>query len=320
MSIQSGHFSKKIIQYIILIGSIVFFMIHISCVPQKKEISSESIHITASFYPLYIMLMNITNDIPDVSISLLAPQNTGCLHDYQLTVKDMLAIEKSDILVLNGAGMETFLDKALAAREQLAHTGTDTVIIASKQNTLINNNAHVWVSIDGAITEVLYIADELSRLDPAHTERYQENARIYITKLVQLQNEMHENLKPFAHTAIITFHEAFPYFAAEFALDIVAHIEREPGMEPTAKELQDIMRIIRQIQNEGRAVVLFAEPQYSSASAQIIARETGLTVYELDPAVSGELNADAYITAMRTNMRVLESALGNVQQGNDRAR
>ena len=84
----------------------------LSC--NEKKTSGKTT-ITASFYPLYIMLMNIC-DGADVQLSLLAPSDTGYLHDYQLTTKDMQAIEKSDIIVVNGLGMEDFLDKVFETK------------------------------------------------------------------------------------------------------------------------------------------------------------------------------------------------------------
>jgi zinc transport system substrate-binding protein len=104
---------------------------------------------------------------------------------------------------------------------------------------------------------------------------------------------------------IITFHEAFPYFAQEFKLNIVSVIEREPGTMPSPKEIEGIIEVVKKYDIK----VLFAEPQYSSKVAEIIAQETGAIIYNLDPAVTGELKADGYIDIMEKNLEVLEEAL-----------
>ena len=91
--------SAKIAAKIMLVAAAA--MLLFSCNEKK---SGGRTTITASFYPLYIMLMNICEGA-DVDISMLAPGDAGCLHDYQLTTKDMQAIEKSDIVVVNGLGM-----------------------------------------------------------------------------------------------------------------------------------------------------------------------------------------------------------------------
>ena len=107
---------------------------------------------------------------------------------------------------------------------------------------------------------------------------------------------------------IITFHEAFPYFAEEFNLNIAGVIEVEPDSEPSAKEVENIISII----NEKNIKALFTEPQYSSKIADTIAKETGASIYTLDPIVTGDANEDAYddyIVKMQENLNTLKEAL-----------
>ncbi len=278
----------------------------VSCVKQEQQHpqsrqESGGISITATFYPLYIMLMNITDNVPGVTLTLLAPAETGCLHDYQLTTQDMKTISACSIIVANGAGMEDFLEKVLEEKK-------DAVIIASEGYDLIDDNAHIWVSPKGASHEVRQIARGLARLDPDHAAAYTANADAYCAKLSELSARMHQTLDGFQGASIITFHEAFPYFASEFKLNTAAVIEREAGTSPSAKELAELIAVVKSHQGAD-GVSLFAETQYSSAAAEVIAAETGLTVYELDPAVTGIMDKDAYLTAMEKNMQVLQQAL-----------
>ena len=119
---------------------------------------------------------------------------------------------------------------------------------------------------------------------------------------------MHSELDNLPNRDIITFHEAFPYFAEEFNLNIVGVIEIEPDSEPSAKEIENIISTIK----EHNIKALFTEPQYSSRVAQTIANETGASVYELDPIVTGDSNSNAYddyINKMKENLNVLKEAL-----------
>lgn len=277
----------------------VFCMVGITVfsAPAQKKLK-----ITATFHPLYIMLENITENVPGVEISMLAPANTGCLHDYELTTRDMKTITGCDILVANGAGMESFLEKALSMKK-------GAVILAADGFQLTDDNAHVWVSPAGAVYEVQRIAAGLEKLDSAHAAMYKKNADAYIAELQALSADMHKALDGFAGSRIITFHEAFPYFASEFRLQIASVIEREPGTIPSAKELAELIAQIKKVQKAGGGISLFAEPQYASSAADVIARETGLTVYELDPGVTGSLDKDSYINAMKQNTVVLQKAL-----------
>ncbi|MBQ0039895.1 MAG: zinc ABC transporter substrate-binding protein [Treponema sp.] len=295
---------------VFILASLVFILV--SCkgkagkvVPGETE-NRNTIKITATFYPLYVLLQNITDGIDGIQLSVLAPADTGCLHDYQLTTGDMKKIEKCDILVANGSGMEDFIEK-------IVDTKKESLIFATEGFTLVDDNSHVWVSPTGAIHETKMIAEGLARLDPSHADQYKKNGEAYIEKLTTLKAQMHEILDPYAGKKIVTFHEAFPYFAHEFDLKIESVIEREPGEAPSPKELAEQIKNINSILSDGTKIALFAEPQYSSSAAEIIAKETGLTVFELDPCVTGDYSSagikDSYINAMKHNADVLKEAL-----------
>lgn len=263
-------------------------------------------HIVTSFYPVYIMAANITQGIEGVELTNMTQPQTGCLHDYQLTTKDMKVLEQADAFIINGAGMEAFLDKALSARDGLI------IIDSSKDIPLLEiegeENPHIWLDIDNNIQQVKNIAQQLAAADPAHGEAYKANAAKYIDKLEALKQEMHQQLDNLPQRDIVTFHEAFPYFAQEFNLHIVKVIEREPGTEPSPKELEETIAEINKLPQK----VLFTEPQYSSAAAETISRETGAKIYTLDPIVTGEATpeaADAYINTMQANGKTLQESL-----------
>lgn len=284
--------------------------------------SNNKLTIVTSFYPMYISTLNIVKDIPDVEvINMTAPQ-TGCLHDYSLSTKDLKTLSSADIFVINGAGMESFLDDVIDEYSDLK------IIEASNGISLIEDtdhdehdhehehehehehdvNPHVWVSISKNIEEVSNIAKELSAFDPNHASEYEANADAYIAKLENLRTEMHAALDNVNNKDIITFHEAFPYFAEEFNLNIAGVIEVEPDSEPSAKEVENIISII----NEKNIKALFTEPQYSSKIANTIAKETGASIYTLDPIVTGDANEDAYddyIVKMQENLNTLKEAL-----------
>lgn len=287
--------------------------------PSKEKI------IVTSFYPMYIFTKNIARDIPGVKVVNMTEPQQGCLHDYQLTPADMKMLEDAQILVINGAGMESFMDKVIRQMPELQ------IVEASKGMKLLRAdqghsehedlldetqpaeekpeevNPHVWVSISGAIQEVKNIGAQLSLLDPDHAEKYEENTEEYVGRLEALKEKMHNTLKNITTKSIVTFHEAFPYFAEEFDLDVIAVIEREPGSDPGAGELAETVEKIKQA---GKAV-LFAEPQYSQKAADTIAAETGAKVYILDPVATGpkEADADAYEKAMESNLTTLLEAL-----------
>ena len=263
--------------------------------------------VVTSFYPMYIETINVARDVPGVRVVNMTRPQTGCLHDYQLTPDDLKTLESADAFVVNGAGMESFLQDVIDQHKGLA------VVEASRGIELYRDatgelNAHLWVSVTNCIAQVRNIAAQLAALDKANAARYAANADAYIAKLEALKTEMHARLDGKKNREIITFHEAFAYFAKEFNLDVAAVIEREPGTDPTPRELAGIIDTVKQTGIKA----LFAEPQYSTKAAEAIARETGATVYTLDPGVTGEAKPDAYdayIDVMKQNLDELDKAL-----------
>lgn len=244
-----------------------------------------------------------------LSLHALQAQAFGCLHDYQLTVNDMITLETADLFVINGGGMESFLDKAVSAYP-------DLVIINASEEIADNDeeeheghnheeNSHYWVSISLYIEEVEKISQILQEYDSKNAQVYAQNTNSYILKLKELENEMHEKIENLENKNIVTFHEAFDFFAEEFGLNIVAVIEREPGTSPSARDVAEIIDTIREL----NVNAIFVEPQYLKTAADTIARETNVSVFELDPIVSGALEKDAYIEIMRKNLDVLMEAL-----------
>lgn len=273
----------------------------------SNDRSGNKFTIVTSFYPMYISTINITKDIPGVEVINMTKPQTGCLHDYQLTPEDLKTLEKANAFVINGAGMEAFINKAINQQKNLK------IIEASKGIELIKDetggeNPHVWVSISDAILQVKNISGQLASMNPANAPKYRSNADAYVKKLEALKDKMHKSLDGIKNKDIITFHEAFPYFAKEFGLNIVAVIEREPGTAPSPKELEDTIKIVK----DSKIKALFAEPQYPAKAADMIAAETGANIYSLDPAVTGDAKPDGYdeyIKVMGQNLKSLEEAL-----------
>jgi len=261
--------------------------------------------IMASFYPIYIMTRNIADGVPGVKVVNLTKPTSGCLHDYTLSPDELVQLETALAFVVNGAGMESFLARVTQRRPSLpvvdASRGIPPIVDPHGET-----NAHFWVSVSLAKVQVSNIAEGLARLDPSRAHAYRRNAAAYLARLEALRLAMHAAIDPLPSRRIVTFHEAFPYFAREFDLRVEAVVEREPGSEPSAGELSDTVALVKKAGIHG----LFAEPQYPDGAIRTIAKETGARVYLLDPCVTGPDSLDAYFAAMEANRKVLVEALG----------
>lgn len=271
--------------------------------------------IVTSFYPMYVFTQNVVRDVPGVRVVNMASESAGCLHDYQLQTRDMITLEGADALVINGGGMEQFMDKVIAQRPELpvinASGGIEMLCSEDDHEDEDHDhdhgvyNAHVWLDPALAMRQVQNIADGLAAADSENAEAYQQNAAAYKASLQALDAELSAQLAPLAGSAIVTFHEAFTYFADAYGLVVAGVIANDAGEEPSTRQIAATCDLVKQYQVKA----LFVEPQYPTKSAETIARETGAKVFTLDPVVSGDGSPESYENAMRENARVLTEAL-----------
>ncbi|MDD4663324.1 MAG: metal ABC transporter substrate-binding protein [Caldisericia bacterium] len=270
-----------------------------------KQAEKTQFTILTSFYPIYVHALNVAKNVEGVQVVNLTSPQTGCLHDYTLTTNDMKAFEKASVFIVNGVGLESFLEKVMKHYPNLPVVDAGSVIWNNlPSHDYIDPNPHLWVSVTLAMEQVRQIGDQLCKLDPMHAEQYFANTEEYIDKLENLKKNMHETLDGLQKQEFITFHEAFEYFAREFNLTVAAVVESEPGSEPSPIELKKLLQLIR----EKQLKFLFVEPQYSQNTAQTISLETGIRIFTLDPAVTGPTSPDAYLDIMEQNKQTLLEA------------
>ncbi len=278
----------------------------------------EKVKIVASFYPVYIAARNILDGMEDVQLTCLADSNVGCVHDFQLRPQDMMVLEGADLLLINGGGMEPFVEQIakqnpnlptidisrgislLPAAESSLHFGEDDHAHAESAY-----NAHVWLSPSRYLQQLDNLCGALSAQLPQYTEVLRRNTASYKQKVVALQEEFQQAASLLQTRDVILFHDSFAYFADDIGLHVAGVIPMEAD---TALSAGDIARIIDTVNRAGVRVLL-AEEQYSTELADAIANETNAVVYTLDTGVSGPMTNDAYLDAMRKDLGVLRRAL-----------
>jgi len=274
--------------------------------------------IVTSFYPIWLLALNLADGVPGLEVRNLAAPGTGCLHDYQLQTGDMKVLSEADLFLVNGAGMESYLDHVFSAFPDLPVaeaaagipllTETDALTIGENEDDG-EINAHIWLSAANAAVMAENLAKAMEAQFPDRQEKIEDNRKALQARLLALDQELREGLSGLPRKEIITFHEAFPYFARAYGLDIVAVVNREPGETLTPAQLAQLAEAIVALD----APPLFVEPQYEDLSARTLAAETGAAIYTLDPVVTGpeeDVPPDYYETVMRRNMETLREALG----------
>lgn len=282
----------------------------------KHEKDEDGTVIAVSFYPIYIFTLNLVNGIDGVSVSCMAEQNTGCLHDYTLTAKDARLLSDADAFVINGAGMETFLHDLEETVEDLPIIDSSVGIEllcghsheheeATEHSHNHQNNSHIWMSVENAKKQVLNIKDGLVEIFPQYKSEISANCEVYLGKLNVLDNEMQTMGESLKDINVITFHGAYEYMAEDMGFNIVSTIESDEGGEPSAKELAHLCGEIE----ENGVKALFVEPHYEGSAAQVLSDETGVKIYVLNPVISGENSLTAYEDIMRQNIEIIKKAV-----------
>ena len=275
--------------------------------------------VVTSFYPVWLLALNLTKGIEEIEVRNLAAPDTGCLHDYQLQTGDMKVLSAADLFLINGAGMESYLETVFSAFPDLPVIsasegisllyGLDALEIGETEMDADMPNAHIWLSAANAAVMAGNLARGMAEKMPRHAEALESNLAALTLRLTALDEQLKDGLGSLAGREIVTFHEAFPYFAQAYGLKVAAVVNREPGETLTPAQMAELAETIRQLGNPP----LFVEPQYEDLSARVLAAETGTPVYTLDPVVTGpeeNVPLDYYEKVMLENMRVLQEALG----------
>ncbi|MBU9746504.1 metal ABC transporter substrate-binding protein [Lachnospiraceae bacterium ASD3451] len=303
-----------------VITAISAAVIHFVTITEEPHEEREgTLEVVTSFYPMYIAAENVIGDIPGVQLTNMTGPQTGCLHDYQLSPEDMQTLSGADVFIINGGGIESFLDTVLknypglpvitasdgismlemktfgAGHEEDGHEGHDHG----------DENPHVWMDVSKYMQEVDNIAGGLASLDPVHAEQYRQNAEAYRKKLEPLRVEASKITGKTGQANIIIFHDSFAYFADAYGLQVAEVIEIEEDNTLSAGQLAHLMQVIK----EKEVQLLFVEKQYSTKVAEAVAKESGAKVYVLDSLVTGDGDPDSYIRGMEENLAVLREAL-----------
>ena len=195
-------------------------------------------------------------------------------------------------------GLEDFMEDALRASHCTRITASAGVAALPSDEDPDEPDPHLWLAPENCARMAQTIADGLAELYPEDAARLRENAADYAREMDELQAYGEQALSSLSCRQLVTFHDGFSYFADAFGLEIAAAMEVEAGSEPSAKELEEIVQVVR----ENAIPAVFSETNGTQDAAQLVARETGAGVFVLDMGLS---NPDA----IRNNIDTVKEAL-----------
>ena len=263
-----------------------------SCKPEKT--GEENFTVVATFYPIYLLAINIADGVDGVSVQNLTAGNTGCPDEYQLTTAAAKTLSHADLILSAGMGSETFLDR-IAADKTVIDTSEGVTPMLCEDG---EENPHYWLSLSAVSAGVQTIADALAEADEKNAGIYRQNAEKFTQSLLDLENEFKTSFEE-KNVRAASFHEAFSYFQRDFAF-LILESEHE-NLSP--KNLSDIIRRMK----EEEIPLIFADRETLS-SAEIVAAETGAVICVLDPIENGAEGKDVYLSVMRTNLEKIRDA------------
>ncbi|HOJ09082.1 MAG TPA: metal ABC transporter substrate-binding protein [Clostridiales bacterium] len=291
--------------------------------------TENKISVTASFYVVYDFAGKIGGD--KVTVKNLLPAGSDP-HGWEPSPKDIISIEKADVFVYNGAGMEGWVDKVLesisnknliiveAAKDielrkanhehesEHGHDEKDGEKQADQEKKHIYD-PHVWLDPAMAKIQMRAIADALVKVDPDNKDYYEKNFEKYSRELEKLDSEFREAASGFKKKDIVVSHEAFGYLAAAYGLNQVAISGLDAEAEPTAARMVDVANFTK----DNNVSVIFFDKLVNPKVANAIAQSAGAKVEVLNPIASlseKELKEGKdYFSAMRENLEALKRAL-----------
>jgi manganese/iron transport system substrate-binding protein len=236
----------------------------------------------------------------------------GDVHTFDPKPSDVRRLSAAAVVLRNGLGLDDWLSKLVS------DAGSKATVVALGENLDGVNyiagesgqtNPHVWMNVAYAAKYVDRIQAALATADPANASTYTANATAYKAKLATLDNDIRTRLAaiPSANRVVVSFHDAFPYFAVAYGLTIEGTIVDAPGQDPSAGQIADLVTKIK----ASGAKAIFAEAQFNDALAKAIAKETGATVvYDLYDDTLGDPPQDSFTGIMSWNADKVVAALG----------
>ncbi|HEY5936733.1 MAG TPA: metal ABC transporter substrate-binding protein [Kofleriaceae bacterium] len=299
--------------------------------------------IVVSIFPIYDLTKRIAGDRAEVHLVLPVGKSE---HAYEATPKEIAKLEGANLGIAVGLDMDVWVESLMKSaggakfirigdkvptipidvepitEEEAAEHGHDdhdhddhdhdkpgSAAPAKPADdhdhaAIGSPDPHVWMDPDRMLAVVDRITEELTTLDPKSKDVFAKNAEAVKTALRDTDTKIAARSKAWTKRTIVTFHGSMQYFAKRYNIRIAAVVEPLAGKEPTPAYIAQVLAAIKR----GQASALFTEPQLDRAPGQMIAREAGIPLGELDP-IGGVAGRDSYEALLTWNTDQLEKVL-----------
>ncbi|MFT7507624.1 MAG: zinc transport system substrate-binding protein [Acidimicrobiales bacterium] len=301
---------------------------------EMAQSETEKLSIVTSFYPLQFILEQIVGDLGTIT-------NIGegkDPHDFEPTIQNVLALQKADLVVLQGADFEPWGDDVIARLEadgvpvtiataniELHEGGHHDEHGEDEEHEEESDDheeghgeehgdahgdehgtydPHTWLDPVLFSEVVANLTDEVVLLDPSNATVYRANAATLQSELATLDTEHKNTLAACELDEVITSHDAFGYLAERYEFEIHAIAGLSTQDTPSAITLAGL----REEAEEGISAILL-EQSSITAYGETLARETGLETLSINPISYIVPVGENYLTLMQSNLNTFAIAL-----------
>ena len=256
------------------------------CLSGQPIPAGSTLNISTTVAPITSIVANVAGGV--AQITGIVPEGTNS-HKFEPSPNVAVTLAKTDVLFANGLVLEEptkeLADSNLPKSAALCELGTavlpvtDYIYDFSFPKDGGKPNPHLWTDPKLAIKYVALIRDVLVKMDPANAAAYTANASAYTNKLNELDAAVitaSATLPP-EDRRLLTYHDAYAYFAADYRWVIVGAIQPSDFAEPTAREVGDLIIQVR----DSKVKAIFGSEVFPSPVLEQIGRETGVTYIDV---------------------------------------
>ena len=257
------------------------------------------IRIAASTTDLGSIASSVGGDQVEV-FSVARP--TSDPHHVEVLPSYMVQVSRANVYLKVGLGLDQWADgiidgsrntklRVVDCSKDIVPLEKPTQVSAAMGDVHPFGNPHYWLDPRNGAIVAREIADELGHADPAHTDAYHERAEAFAKQAQETYEEGRKVAATLPTKSFFSYHRSWSYLANAFGLEVAGEAEPLPGIPPTAKHLQDIVRIAK----ERKVPVMVQEPYFSDDAGKFLARQTGLKVIKVSAACDGT-QAGSYLS------------------------
>ncbi len=246
-----------------------------------------------------------------VAVKVIVPIG-GDPHIYEPTPADAQMVASADLILRNGLTFEGWINELIenSGTEANVVTITEGIQAIESEEYANSSDPHAWMSAKNGLVYIRNIKDALVTLDPEHAEEYQFNYELYRQQIIDLDRWIHEEVQliPKSKRVLITSHDAFRYYAAEYGIQVEAVLGTSTDADV---QTSDIIRLTEVIRTSGVPAV-FIESTVNPKLLQQLAQDNGVVIggsLYADSLGDAESPGDTYIHMLEHNTRTIVEGL-----------